>query len=107
MDAKQMAEWSPQLGTEEEIAEIQRRLSSIPQLDLVSKTIVCFSSACGDKTGDKGRILIRSVSDNNVVGSPIAAINLDSESCDALLRNLVYLRLQFKALAKHRASKRY
>jgi len=106
MDAKQMAERFPELGTEQEIGATLQRLASIPKLNLYQQKIACTPSGFGREAADQGHILIQSVSDDNVVGPPIAAIDLDAESCDALLKALFNMRRQFKVLAEYKASKR-
>lgn len=106
MDAKQMAAQFPELGTEEEIAARLQLLASIPKLALDQKRISCMPSGYGHQSGDKGHILIQSIGDDNVVEGPIAAIDLNAENCDILLRALFNMRRQFKALAEYRASKK-
>jgi hypothetical protein len=106
MDAKRMAAVFPELGTEEEIAATLQHLASISTLNLYLKRIACIPSGYGYKEGDQGHILIRSVSDDNVVGPPIGAIDLDAESCDVLIRALLNLRKQFKVLAEYKANKK-
>ncbi len=106
MDAKQMAAAFPELGTEDEIAATLQQIASLPKLDLYLKKITCMPSGYGHKGGDQGHILIRSISDNNMVGSPIGVMDLDPESCDALIRALLNMRKQFKALAEYRANKK-
>ena len=106
MNAKQMAAAFPELGTEEEIAATLQQIASLPKLDLYLKKITCMPSGYGYKEGDQGHILIRSVSDGNVVGPPIGVLDLDAENCDALLRALLNMRKQFKALVEYKANKK-
>lgn len=106
MDAKQMAERFPELGTEQEIAATLQQLVSIPKLDLYQKRIACMPSGFGHEATVQGHVLIRSVGDDNIVGPPIGTIELDPESCDTLLKALFNMRRQFKALAGYRTNKR-
>lgn len=105
MDAKQMAERFPELGTEQEIAARLELIASIPKLNFYQKRITCSSCGFGHEVA-QGHILILSLSIDNVVQDPMAAIDLDAESCDTLLKALFSMRRQFKVLAKYRASKR-
>jgi hypothetical protein len=106
MDAKQMAVQFPELGTEEEIAATMQRLASIPKLNLDQKRIACTPSGYGRKEGDQGHVLIQSIGGDDVLEGPIAAIDINAENCDTLLRALFNMRRQFRALAEYRASKK-
>jgi len=106
MDAKQMATLFPDLGTEEEIAARLQLLASLPKLELDQKRIACSPSGYGHQSGDKGHILIHSVGDDNVLEGPIAAIDINAANCDTLLRALLSMRRQFKALAEYRTNKK-
>jgi len=105
MDAKEMAKRFPELGNEQEIAATLERLASIPKLDFYRRRITCLQSGFGHGVA-QGHILIQSLSDDNVVQGPIAAIDLDAESCDMLLKALFNMRRQFKALAEYMKNKR-
>lgn len=102
MDAKQMAELG--LGTEAEIAASLERLASIPKLNFYKKKIVATPSGFGHEVA-QGHILIQGLSEANVVDGPIAAIEIDAQSCDTLLKALFNMRRQFKALANYRATR--
>ena len=106
MDAKEMARHFPELGTEAEIAASLEQIASAPKLDFYQKKITCMPMGFGHKVADQGHILIRSVSSENVLGPPAGVIELDSESCDTLIRALFIMRRQLKALAEYRANKK-
>lgn len=103
MDAKLMAKLAPELGTEEELAASLKLFESIPKIDLYTKRVVCLPSGFGLEP-HKGHILIESVSAENIVEGPIAALELDAESCKALLKSLLVMRKMFKMLEEHRAA---
>lgn len=105
MDAKEMAARSPKPGTEQELAERLERLARIPRLDLYQKKFTATFSCFGGQA-DQGHILILGLSEDNVVGPAIAAIELDRDSCDELLKTLFGMRRQFRAMAKFRSSTR-